>query len=130
MARGAAIFWVNKEFSGNHTEVGAGIFCPNAEFRGHGKAGGADILGVNKDFSGYGMARGTDFFASKEFSCNGEAQFLVLPTKDFVGSGDSLLPCDLGRFPSWGLGGMILELIIRMVEVDGAMLSIQSIQLT
>ncbi len=26
MAGGAAIFWVNKEFSGNHTEVGAGIF--------------------------------------------------------------------------------------------------------
>ena len=129
MARGAAIFWVNKEFSGNHTEVGAGIFCPNAEFRGHGKAGGADIFGVNKEFSGYGMARGTDFFASKEFSCNGEAQFLVLPTNDFVGSGDNLLACGLGRFPSWGLGGMILE-VIRMVKEDGAMLSIQSVQLT
>ena len=105
------------------------FFCPNAEFRGHGKAGGTDIFGVNEEFSGYGMARGTDFFASKEFSCNGEAQFLVLPTNDFVGSGDNLLPCDLGRFPSWGLGGMILE-VIRMVEEDGAMLSIQSVQLT
>ncbi len=84
---------------------------------------------MNKEFSGYGMARGTDFFASKEFSCNGEAQFLVLPTNDFVGSGDNLLPCDLGRFPSWGLGGMFLE-VIRMVEEDDAMLSIQSVQLT
>ncbi len=26
MAGGAGIFWVNKEFSGNHTEVDAGIF--------------------------------------------------------------------------------------------------------
>ncbi len=65
MAGGAAIFLVNKEFSGNHTEVGAGIFCPNSEFRGHGKAGGADIFGVNKEFSGYGMARGTDFLRAK-----------------------------------------------------------------
>ncbi len=58
------------------------------------------FFGVNKEFSGYGMARGTDFFASKEFSCNGEAQFLVLPTNDFMGSEDNLLPCDLGRFLS------------------------------
>jgi hypothetical protein len=101
-------------------------FCSNAEFRGHGnKAGGADIFGVNKGFSGYGMARGTDSFASKEFSCNGEANFLILPTNDFLGSGDNLLPCDLGRFPSWGLGGMILE-VIKMVKEDGAMLSIQA----
>ncbi len=52
-----------------------------------------------------------------------------LPTNDFVGSGDNLLAGGLGRFPSWGLGGMILE-VIRMVEEDGAMLSIQSVQLT
>ncbi len=69
------------------------------------------------------------FFSSKEFSCNGEAQFLVFPTNDFVGSGDNLLACDLGRFPSWGLGGMILE-VIRMVKEDGAMLSKQRNQLT
>ncbi len=65
MARGAAVFWVNKEFSGNHTEVGAGIFCPNAEFRGHGKARGADIFGVNEKFSGYGMARALIFLRAK-----------------------------------------------------------------
>ncbi len=35
----------------------------------------------------------------------------------------------LGAMSSWGLGGMILE-IIRMVKEDGAMLSIQSVQLT
>ncbi len=35
----------------------------------------------------------------------------------------------LGAMSSWGLGGMILE-VIRMVEKDGALLSIQSIQLT
>ena len=35
----------------------------------------------------------------------------------------------LGAMSSWGLGGMILE-VIRMVEEDGAMLSIQSVQLT
>ncbi len=46
-----------------------------------------------------------------------------------MGSGDNVLACGLGRFPSWGLGGMILE-VIRMVKEDGAMLSIQSIQLT
>ncbi len=39
-----------------------------------------------------------------------------------MGSGDNLLACGLGRFPSRGLGGMILE-VIRMVEEDGAMLS-------
>ncbi len=35
----------------------------------------------------------------------------------------------LGAKLSWGLGGMILE-VIRMVKEDGAMLSIQSVQLT
>ena len=54
---------------------------------------------------------------------------LLLPTNDLVCSGDNLFACGLGRFPSWGLGGMILE-VIRMVKEDGAMLSIQSIQLT
>ncbi len=38
------------------------------------------------------------------------------------------MACGLGWFPSLGLGGMILE-AIRMVEEDGAMLSIQSVQL-
>ena len=46
-----------------------------------------------------------------------------------MGSGDNLLACGLGRFLSWGLGGMNLG-VIRMVEEDGAMLSIQSVQLT
>ncbi len=54
---------------------------------------------------------------------------LLLPTNDFVGSGDNLLACGFGRFPSWGLGGLILE-VIRMVKEDGAILSIQSIHLT
>ncbi len=35
----------------------------------------------------------------------------------------------LGAMSSWGLGGMILE-VIRMVKEDGAMLSIRSVQLT
>jgi hypothetical protein len=35
----------------------------------------------------------------------------------------------LGAMSSWGLRGMILE-VIRMVEEDVAMLSIQSVQLT
>ncbi len=35
----------------------------------------------------------------------------------------------LGAMSSRGLGGMILE-VIRMVKEDGAMLSIQSVQLT
>jgi hypothetical protein len=35
----------------------------------------------------------------------------------------------LGAMSSWGLGGMILE-VIRMVEEDGTMLSIQCVQLT
>ncbi len=35
----------------------------------------------------------------------------------------------LGAMSSWGLGGMILE-VIRMVKEDGGMLSIQNVQLT
>ncbi len=57
--------------------------------------------------------------------------FLTMNSVAVVMVTPSLLPIagGLGAMSSWGLGGMILE-VIRMVEEDGAMLSIQSVQLT